>query len=69
LRDDDNRELAKRHVLQALEEAPRFLAAHRLLLELSDPSPVGRGKGEGEAGTGAVLHPGPLPEGEGESPQ
>jgi hypothetical protein len=23
-------------VLQALEEAPRFLAAHRLLLELAD---------------------------------
>jgi tetratricopeptide (TPR) repeat protein len=26
---------AKRHVLQALEEAPRFRAAHRLLLELA----------------------------------
>src|SRR5205823_9711693 len=26
---------AKRHVLQALEEAPRFREAHRLLLEIS----------------------------------
>jgi hypothetical protein len=28
---------AKRHVLQALEEAPRFREAHRLLLEISPP--------------------------------
>jgi tetratricopeptide (TPR) repeat protein len=34
LRDAGDRVAAKRHVLQALEEAPRFLAAHRLLLEL-----------------------------------
>ena len=27
---------AKRHVIQALEEAPRFRDAHRLLLELTD---------------------------------
>jgi uncharacterized protein HemY len=26
---------AKRHVLQALEEAPRFREAHRLLLEIN----------------------------------
>jgi tetratricopeptide (TPR) repeat protein len=69
LRDDDDRASAKRHVLQALEEAPRFLAAHRLLLELSEPSPSGRGQGEGEAGTRALPHPYPLPKGEGESPQ
>jgi tetratricopeptide (TPR) repeat protein len=36
LGDAGNRAAAKRHVLQALEEAPRFLAAHRLLLELAD---------------------------------
>jgi tetratricopeptide (TPR) repeat protein len=36
LREAGNRVAAKRHVLQALEEAPRFLAAHRLLLELAD---------------------------------
>jgi tetratricopeptide (TPR) repeat protein len=35
LRDADDRDAAKRHVLMALEEAPRFLAAHRLLLELT----------------------------------
>jgi tetratricopeptide (TPR) repeat protein len=31
----ENEPAAKRHVLQALEEAPRFLAAHKLLLELA----------------------------------
>ncbi len=36
LREAGNREAAKRHVLMALEEAPRFLAAHRLLLELAN---------------------------------
>jgi tetratricopeptide (TPR) repeat protein len=36
LRDADERVLAKRHVLMALEEAPRFLAAHQLLLHLAD---------------------------------
>jgi tetratricopeptide (TPR) repeat protein len=30
---------AKRHVLQALEEAPRFRAAHALLLEIIDAAP------------------------------
>jgi tetratricopeptide (TPR) repeat protein len=39
LRDSGERETAKRHVLMALEEAPRFLAAHKLLLELA-PSPA-----------------------------
>jgi tetratricopeptide (TPR) repeat protein len=34
LREDGEQKLAKRHVLSALEEAPRFLAAHQLLLEL-----------------------------------
>jgi tetratricopeptide (TPR) repeat protein len=34
LRDAGEGEDAKRHVLKALEEAPRFLAAHELLLEL-----------------------------------
>jgi hypothetical protein len=29
---------AKRHVLMALEEAPRFREAHRLLLELAQAS-------------------------------
>jgi predicted TPR repeat methyltransferase len=28
---------AKRHVLTSLEEAPRFRAAHRLLLEITGP--------------------------------
>jgi tetratricopeptide (TPR) repeat protein len=32
----DNRDQAKRHVLLALEEAPRFRDAHRLLLQLED---------------------------------
>jgi tetratricopeptide (TPR) repeat protein len=36
LRDADERDDAKRHVLMSLEEAPRFLAAHKLLLELAD---------------------------------
>ncbi len=31
---------AKRHVLQALEEAPRFREAHRLLLEINRQSPA-----------------------------
>jgi tetratricopeptide (TPR) repeat protein len=35
LRDEEQRAEAKRHVLQALEQAPRYLAAHRLLLELT----------------------------------
>jgi len=36
LRQPTTPELAKRHVLLALEEAPRFRDAHRLLLELKD---------------------------------
>lgn len=36
LRDDSKPDAARRHVLMALEEAPRFLAAHKLLLELSE---------------------------------
>ena len=35
LRDDGQSEAARRQVLMALEEAPRFLDAHRLLLELT----------------------------------
>ena len=35
LRDADERDAARRHVLMALEDAPRFLAAHKLLLELT----------------------------------
>jgi tetratricopeptide (TPR) repeat protein len=35
LRDVDERAGAKLHVLMALEEAPRFLGAHKLLLELT----------------------------------
>jgi tetratricopeptide (TPR) repeat protein len=44
LRDADNRAAAKRHVLQALEEAPRFLDAHRLLLELESGVPAATGQ-------------------------
>ncbi len=36
LRDAEERDAARRHVLMALEEAPRFLAAHKLLLELTN---------------------------------
>jgi hypothetical protein len=34
LQDSGDSAAAKRHVLLSLEEAPRFLAAHKLLLEL-----------------------------------
>jgi tetratricopeptide (TPR) repeat protein len=37
LRQQGEREEARRHVVLALEEAPRFRAAHRLLLELVNP--------------------------------
>jgi tetratricopeptide (TPR) repeat protein len=37
LRDAGDRSQARREVLMSLEEAPRFLAAHRLLLELVEP--------------------------------
>jgi tetratricopeptide (TPR) repeat protein len=36
LRDANQHQRATRHVLMALEEAPRFLAAHQLLLELKN---------------------------------
>ena len=36
----NNDPAAKRQVLQALEEAPRFRAAHRLLLELARANPI-----------------------------
>jgi tetratricopeptide (TPR) repeat protein len=37
LQKEGNQAEARRHVLEALEQAPRFLAAHRLLLELAGP--------------------------------
>jgi tetratricopeptide (TPR) repeat protein len=37
LHQQGDREEAKRHVILALEEAPRFRAAHRLLLEVVNP--------------------------------
>jgi tetratricopeptide (TPR) repeat protein len=43
LHDAGEREAAKRHVLMALEEAPRFLAAHKLLIELGEPASAGGG--------------------------
>jgi tetratricopeptide (TPR) repeat protein len=36
----NNDPAAKRHLLQALEEAPRFRDAHRLLLELAQANPT-----------------------------
>jgi tetratricopeptide (TPR) repeat protein len=38
LRQQGKRDEARREVLKSLEEAPRFLEAHRLLLELVDPT-------------------------------
>ena len=38
LRAEDQRDEAKRQILLALDEAPRYLAAHRLLLELVEPA-------------------------------
>jgi tetratricopeptide (TPR) repeat protein len=38
LRDAGNQKEARREVLKTLDEAPRFLDAHRLLLELVEPS-------------------------------
>jgi tetratricopeptide (TPR) repeat protein len=35
LRDEGEQDQAKRHVLEALEQAPRYLAAHQLLLEIT----------------------------------
>jgi tetratricopeptide (TPR) repeat protein len=37
LRDTGKRDEARREVLKSLEEAPRFLDSHRLLLELTEP--------------------------------
>jgi hypothetical protein len=34
LHEDGKTEEARRHVLQSLEQAPRYLEAHRLLLEI-----------------------------------
>jgi tetratricopeptide (TPR) repeat protein len=42
LRDEGQPDEAKRHVLEALEQAPRYLAAHRLLLELKRQAPDNR---------------------------
>ena len=42
LREAGERDAAKRHVLMALEDAPRFLAAHQLLLELDRWRECGR---------------------------
>jgi tetratricopeptide (TPR) repeat protein len=39
LRDEGQTDDARRHVLQALEQAPRYLAAHRLLLEIKRATP------------------------------
>jgi tetratricopeptide (TPR) repeat protein len=36
LRDETKTDAARRHALMALEEAPRYLAAHKLLLELTE---------------------------------
>jgi tetratricopeptide (TPR) repeat protein len=36
LHEDGQLEQARRHVLQSLEQAPRYLDAHRLLLEIVD---------------------------------
>jgi tetratricopeptide (TPR) repeat protein len=40
LREDSKADAARRHALMALEEAPRYLAAHKLLLELSRASTI-----------------------------
>lgn len=58
LRERGDRDAARRHVLMALEDAPRFLQAHRLLLELtSDAKKEENGTGPaanaGQASTGA----------------
>jgi tetratricopeptide (TPR) repeat protein len=49
LRDRGDRDAARRHVLMALEDAPRFLQAHRLLLELTGETE----KDDNEAGAEA----------------
>jgi tetratricopeptide (TPR) repeat protein len=52
LRDAGNLKEARREVLKTLDEAPRFLDAHRLLLELVEPS---------KAATGTQTKPTPEP--------
>jgi tetratricopeptide (TPR) repeat protein len=47
---------ARRHILQALEDAPRFREAHRLLLDLSEPRPAS------EPGQAGEHPPPPEPE-------
>jgi tetratricopeptide (TPR) repeat protein len=51
LRDENDRDAARRHTLMALEEAPRYLAAHKLLLELT-PS-----DGEAASAAGSTTSP------------
>lgn len=42
---DQDRAVAKRHLLESLADAPRFRAAHQLLLQISEPaSPAGQGE-------------------------
>jgi tetratricopeptide (TPR) repeat protein len=48
-----DRAAARRHVLMALEEAPRFQAAHELLLELVTPAAVPETKPESDKGAAA----------------
>jgi hypothetical protein len=45
---------AKRHVLQALEEAPRFRDAHRLLLQVAEKAPAETSKAEAPEALPAV---------------
>jgi hypothetical protein len=45
---------AKRHVLQALEEAPRFRDAHRLLLRVAEKAPAEPSKAEAPEALPAV---------------
>jgi hypothetical protein len=46
---------ARRHVLQSLEETPRYQAAQQLLLEIVEASHAGTGNvGKGSVGTGSV---------------
>jgi hypothetical protein len=54
LRDAGNLKAARREVLKTLDEAPRFLDAHRLLLELVEPS-----KTVTESRTGTQTKPQP----------
>jgi len=62
-------ELARRHVLQSLEEAPRFRAAHGLLLKLheSSPGPAGSSGSSPAPRKGQEQHTDPIEEGRGKS--